>query len=202
MFTQETATDGSKVSSSAETKEPGEEWGEEQAEEEAADDDEVVEPPKPAREALDPRKQAALRSKIRSDMTLRGRNATAKKARETDQDDEDDEPKRGRSRRGGTKPKASARKPSAKGKAKAKAKVTAKAEPKKRGRQPKARVPPIAEDGTQLALGCSSCRWAEMGCGTCERADFKGKRRSDVSPETIRRAQLSFKRSQPEKAAK
>ena len=204
------AAPGTEVSSKETEREPGEELVEEQAEEEAIDNDEIVdETPKPVpatpKESLDPRKQSALRQKIRSEMKQRGRNAAAKKCAEDDDSENDDgETKPRRSR---AKPKASPKKkaekaektkPKAKAKAatkaKAKAKAGAKAEPKKRGRRPtKVRVPPVAEDGTELSLGCSTCRFSEIGCGTCEKADFKGKRRSDVSPETIRRAQQSLK---------
>ena len=86
------------------------------------------------------------------------------------------------------KPKAAGKakafpKASPKGKAKAKAKASA--APKRRGKTPVARVPPVSADGVVLSLGCSGCRFAENGCGTCERADFTGRRRSDLTEEEL-----------------
>ena len=73
----------------------------------------------------------------------------------------------------------------------------------RRGKTPKARTPPVDEDGNTLALGCSSCRYTESGCDTCENPNFKGKRRDQVSAETIRKAQqsLSHKKNKLEEPA-
>ena len=85
-------------------------------------------------------------------------------------------------------PKARAKTPAAAPKKKSIAKPKAKA----KGKPAKKRVPPRGPDGKRLALGCSSCRFTKSGCDNCERPEFRGKRRSDVSAEVIRKAQQSL----------
>ena len=92
-------------------------------------------------------------------------------------------------------PKASPKaKSGRKSKASPTAKAKAKTSPKKRTRQV-TRKAPIADDGTVLALGCSNCRFAENGSTACERADFKGRRRTDVSQAVIDKAQQSLSKN-------
>lgn len=177
-------------------REPGPTLGSQEGEEEETadweDDDEVEPAPAHADEDVNPRMQAKLRQTIRDDMKPRGKKAAAMKAK------------------GPSTTKAKAEKapkaPKSKAKAKAKAKSTGRGRgkgkgkgddlaeelPGKKRRGGKQRVPPVLPDGTVLSLGCSSCRFAERGCPTCEKATFRGKRRSDVSPDTIRKARATL----------
>ena len=56
-----------------------------------------------------------------------------------------------------------------------KGKATAKAMPKAKAKA-KAKSKSKGEVATKLVLGCSKCRWARNGCGTCKLPSFMGRR--------------------------
>ena len=144
--------------------------------------------------SVNPREQAALRQHIRSQIKPRGKSAAAKKKAAAASKKGSPKSKAKGSPKAKAKPKASPKaKSSRKSKASPKPKAKAKqSSPKKRGKRAVDRKPPLDADGNELALGCSNCRYAMTGCAACERADFKGKRRTDVSEEVISKAQQSL----------
>ena len=181
---------------------------EEGEEEEATEEDEEL--PMEAPPEVNPAMQAGLRSTLRSEIKPRGKNAAAGK-RGRSRSAKDPEAKAKAKAKGRAKAKAKAKsKAKAKAKAKAKGKAAAReadgdgtdepvASDGKPGKMNKGgiqRKAPVLEDGTVLSLGCSSCRFALRGCPTCEKPTFRGKRRADVSPETIRKARVVVKPKQ------
>ncbi|CAE7674469.1 unnamed protein product [Symbiodinium sp. CCMP2592] len=174
---EETKDDDKRLAADDADGEPESTGGFEEGEEEQSGDwenDEVIEPEGEEEgeegdegDEVDPRMQAKLRQKIKDEMKPRGKKAAAMK--------------------GAAKAKAKSKAKAEKAPKTTKDKIWGKM--RKGGKQ---RVPPKLSDGTVLSLGCSSCRFAERGCPTCEKATFRGKRRSDVSPETIRKARATL----------